>query len=61
MQQHRGLLRRHAITLQRAFPARSVRSVEHILLIANAAAGTHEQEALQAALSVLQELSDVRI
>ncbi|CAA9361678.1 MAG: Transcription regulator [contains diacylglycerol kinase catalytic domain] [uncultured Nocardioidaceae bacterium] len=35
--------------------------MEHILLIANASAGTHEQEALQAALSVLQELSDVRI
>jgi len=35
--------------------------VEHILLIANASAGTHEQEALQVALSVLQELADVRI
>ena len=35
--------------------------MEHILLIANASAGTHEQEALQVALSVLQELSDVKL
>jgi diacylglycerol kinase (ATP) len=35
--------------------------VEHILLIANASAGTHEQEALDAALSVLRELADVKV
>jgi diacylglycerol kinase (ATP) len=35
--------------------------VEHILLIANASAGTHEQEAQDAALAVLEELADVTV
>ena len=35
--------------------------MEHILLIANAAAGTHEQEAQDAALAVLKELADVTV
>ena len=35
--------------------------MEHILLIANAAAGTHEQEAQDAALKVLEELADVTV
>jgi diacylglycerol kinase (ATP) len=35
--------------------------VEHILLIANASAGTHEEEALDAALSVLRPVADVTL
>ena len=35
--------------------------MEHILLIANASAGTHEEEALEAALSVLRPLADVTV
>jgi YegS/Rv2252/BmrU family lipid kinase len=35
--------------------------VEHILLIANASAGTHEEEALEKALTVLRELADVKV
>ena len=35
--------------------------MEHILLIANASAGTHEEEALDAALSVLREMVDVTV
>ena len=61
MQQHLGLLRPHAITLRRWPLAASVRIVEHILLIANASAGTHEEEALEAALSVLRPMVDVTV
>ena len=35
--------------------------MEHILLIANATAGTHEQEAQDAAVAVLRELADVTV
>lgn len=35
--------------------------MEHILLIANASAGTLEQEALESALAVLRELADVQV
>jgi diacylglycerol kinase family enzyme len=35
--------------------------VERILLVANANAGTHEQEALEAALGVLREAADVEV
>lgn len=35
--------------------------MEHILLIANASAGTHEQESQDAALGVLEELAEVTV
>ena len=64
MQQHPGLLRRNANT--RALMggrgvAGSVRVVEGILLVANAKAGTHEQEALDAALEVLRPRAEVTV